>query len=170
MNFSRIPYRETEDYIADSVAILALESYEKQSKDIFSLCDLGCGNGIVLHKIFEKLNSSEIKRDINVHLIDIDKKCIDQTLEGLKKVSSRNYSVSIEIATIFEKDPREFNFSFLYLFWRKSDVDNFPSGKFAPERIVSYKHEIELLKKNLSQIVKSNSEWSEYENLFVYDY
>ena len=45
-------------------------------------------------------------------LIDIDKKCIDQTLEGLKKVSSRNYSVSIEIATIFEKDPREFKFFF----------------------------------------------------------
>jgi len=170
LNFSRIPYRETEDYIADSVAILALESYEKQSKDIFSLCDLGCGNGIVLHKIFEKLNSSEIKRDINVHLIDIDKKCIDQTLEGLKKVSSRNYSVSIEIATIFEKDPREFNFSFLYLFWRKSDVDNFPWGKFAPERIVSYKHEIKLFKNNLSQVVKSNSEWSKYENLFVYDF
>ena len=30
---SRIPYRETEDYIADSVALLALESYEKQLKD-----------------------------------------------------------------------------------------------------------------------------------------
>ena len=83
MIVSRIPYRETEDYIADSVAVLALESYENQSKDIFSLCDLGCGNGIVLHKILNQLNSSEIEREIKVHLIDIDHQCIDQTLEGL---------------------------------------------------------------------------------------
>ena len=84
MNFSRIPYRETEDYIADAVAVLAQESYENQSKDIFSLCDLGCGNGIVLKRIIEQLNSSEIEREIKVHLIDIDHKCIDQTLEGKK--------------------------------------------------------------------------------------
>ena len=72
MIVSRIPYRETEDYIADSVALLALEKYEKQLKDIFSICDLGCGNGIVLHKILNQLNSSEIESEIKVHLIDID--------------------------------------------------------------------------------------------------
>tara|TARA_B100001093_G_scaffold415960_1_gene406505 strand:+ start:312 stop:824 length:513 start_codon:yes stop_codon:yes gene_type:complete len=170
LHFSRIPYRETEDYIADSVANIALESYEKQSNDVFSLCDLGCGNGIVTQKILEKLNSSETLRDINVHLVDIDPRCIDQTLKRLKKVSSSNISVSFELASIFERDPREFSFSFLYVFWRKSDVDTFPWGKCSPGRIVSYKHEIELLKKKLSRIVKSNSEWSEYENLFVYDY
>ena len=169
MNFSRIPYRETEDYIADAVAVLAQESYENQSKDIFSLCDLGCGNGIVLKRIIEKLNSSEIEREIKVHLIDIDHKCIDQTLEGLKKVSPRNLSVSVEIASIFEKDPQDFNFSFLYLFWRKSDVDSFLWKTFSPGRIVSYKHEIQLLRKNLSKVVKSNSNWSMYENLYVYD-
>ncbi len=169
MNFSRIPYRETEDYIADAVAVLAQESYENQSKDIFSLCDLGCGNGIVLKRIIEQLNSSEIEREIKVHLIDIDHKCIDQTLEGLKKVSPRNLSVSVEIASIFEKDPQDFNFSFLYLFWRKSDVDSFLWKTFSPGRIVSYKHEIQLLRKNLSKVVKSNSNWSMYENLYVYD-
>ena len=169
MNFSRIPYRETEDYIADAVAVLAQESYENQSKDIFSLCDLGCGNGIVLKRIIEQLNSSEIEREIRVHLIDIDHKCIDQTLEGLKKVSPRNISVSVEIASIFEKDPQDFNFSFLYLFWRKSDVDSFLWKTFSPGRIVSYKHEIQLLRKNLSKVVKSNSNWSMYENLYVYD-
>ena len=169
MNFSRIPYRETEDYIADAVAVLAQESYENQSKDIFSLCDLGCGNGIVLKRIIEQLNSSEIEREIKVHLIDIDHKCIDQTLEGLKKVSPRNLSVSVEIASIFEKDPQDFNFSFLYLFWRKSDVDSFLWETFSPGRIVSYKHEIQLLRKNLSKVVKSNSNWSMYENLYVYD-
>ncbi len=169
MNFSRIPYRETEDYIADAVAVLAQESYENQSKDIFSLCDLGCGNGIVLKRIIEQLNSSEIEREIKVHLIDIDHKCIDQTLEGLKKVSPRNLSVSFEIASIFEKDPQDFNFSFLYLFWRKSDVDSFLWKTFSPGRIVSYKHEIQLLRKNLSKVVKSNSNWSMYENLYVYD-
>ena len=169
MNFSRIPYRETEDYIADAVAVLAQESYENQSKDIFSLCDLGCGNGIVLKRIIEQLNSSEIEREIKVHLIDIDHKCIDQTLEGLKKVSPRNISVSVEIASIFEKDPQDFNFSFLYLFWRKSDVDSFLWKTFSPGRIVSYKHEIQLLRKNLSKVVKSNSNWSMYENLYVYD-
>ena len=170
MNFSRIPYRETEDYIADAVAVLAQESYENQSKDIFSLCDLGCGNGIVLKRIIEQLNSSEIEREIKVHLIDIDHKCIDQTLEGLKKVSPRNLSVSVEIASIFEKDPQDFNFSFLYLFWRKSDVDSFLWKTFSPGRIVSYKHEIQLLRKNLSKVVKSNSNWSMYENLYVYDF
>ena len=169
MNFSRIPYRETEDYITDAVAVLAQESYENQSKDIFSLCDLGCGNGIVLKRIIEQLNSSEIEREIKVHLIDIDHKCIDQTLEGLKKVSPRNLSVSVEIASIFEKDPQDFNFSFLYLFWRKSDVDSFLWKTFSPGRIVSYKHEIQLLRKNLSKVVKSNSNWSMYENLYVYD-
>ena len=169
MNFSRIPYRETEDYIADAVAVLAQESYENQSKDIFSLCDLGCGNGIVLKRIIEQLNSSEIEREIKVHLIDIDHKCIDQTLEGLKKVSPRNLSVSVEIASIFEKDPQDFNFSFLYLFWRKSDVDSFLWKTFSPGRIVSYKHEIQLLRKNLSKVVKSNSNWSMYENLYIYD-
>ena len=169
MNFSRIPYRETEDYIADAVAVLAQESYENKSKDIFSLCDLGCGNGIVLKRIIEQLNSSEIEREIKVHLIDIDHKCIDQTLEGLKKVSPRNLSVSVEIASIFEKDPQDFNFSFLYLFWRKSDVDSFLWKTFSPGRIVSYKHEIQLLRKNLSKVVKSNSNWSMYENLYVYD-
>ena len=169
MNFSRIPYRETEDYIADAVAVLAQESYENQSKDIFSLCDLGCGNGIVLKRIIEQLNSSEIEREIKVHLIDIDHKCIDQTHEGLKKVSPRNLSVSVEIASIFEKDPQDFNFSFLYLFWRKSDVDSFLWKTFSPGRIVSYKHEIQLLRKNLSKVVKSNSNWSMYENLYVYD-
>ena len=169
MNFSRIPYRETEDYIADAVAVIAQESYEHQSKDIFSLCDLGCGNGIVLKRIIEQLNSSEIEREIKVHLIDIDHKCIDQTLEGLKKVSPRNLSVSVEIASIFEKDPQDFNFSFLYLFWRKSDVDSFLWKTFSPGRIVSYKHEIQLLRKNLSKVVKSNSNWSMYENLYVYD-
>jgi len=169
LNFSRIPYRETEDYIADAVAVLAQESYENQSKDIFSLCDLGCGNGIVLKRIIEQLNSSEIEREIRVHLIDIDHKCIDQTLEGLKKVSPRNISVSVEIASIFEKDPQDFNFSFLYLFWRKSDVDSFLWKTFSPGRIVSYKHEIQLLRKNLSKVVKSNSNWSMYENLYVYD-
>ena len=169
MNFSRIPYRETEDYIADAVAVLAQESYENQSKDIFSLCDLGCGNGIVLKRIIEQLNSSEIEREIKVHLIDIDHKCIDQTLEGLKKVSPRNLSVSVEIASIFEKDPQDFNFSFLYLFWRKSDVDSFLWKIFSPGRIVSYKHEIQLLRKNVSKVVKSNSNWSMYENLYVYD-
>ena len=169
MNFSRIPYRETEDYIADAVAVLAQESYENQSKDIFSLCDLGCGNGIVLKRIIEQLNSSEIEKEIKVHLIDIDHKCIDQTLEGLKKVSPRNLSVSVEIASIFEKDPQDFNFSFLYLFWRKSDVDSFLWKTFSPGRIVSYKHEIQLLRKNLSKVVKSNSNWSMYENLYVYD-
>ena len=169
MNFSRIPYRETEDYIADAVAVLAQESYENQSKDIFSLCDLGCGNGIVLKRIIEQLNSSEIEREIKVHLIDIDHKCIDQTLEGLKKVSPRNLSVSVEIASIFEKDPQDFNFSFLYLFWRKSDVDSFLWKTFSPGRIVSYKHEIQLLRKNLSNVVKSNSNWRMYENLYVYD-
>jgi len=169
LNFSRIPYRETEDYIADAVAVLAQESYENQSKDIFSLCDLGCGNGIVLKRIIEQLNSSEIEREIKVHLIDIDHKCIDQTLEGLKKVSPRNLSVSFEIASIFEKDPQDFNFSFLYLFWRKSDVDSFLWKTFSPGRIVSYKHEIQLLRKNLSKVVKSNSNWSMYENLYVYD-
>tara|TARA_B100000925_G_C21845357_1_gene403396 strand:- start:169 stop:681 length:513 start_codon:yes stop_codon:yes gene_type:complete len=169
LNFSRIPYRETEDYIADAVAVLAQESYENQSKDIFSLCDLGCGNGIVLKRIIEQLNSSEIEREIKVHLIDIDHKCIDQTLEGLKKVSPRNLSVSVEIASIFEKDPQDFNFSFLYLFWRKSDVDSFLWKTFSPGRIVSYKHEIQLLRKNLSKVVKSNSNWSMYENLYVYD-
>ena len=169
MNFSRIPYRETEDYIADAVAVLAQESYENQSKDIFSLCDLGCGNGIVLKRIIEQLNSSEIEREIKVHLIDIDHKCIDLTLEGLKKVSPRNLSVSVEIASIFEKDPQDFNFSFLYLFWRKSDVDSFLWKTFSPGRIVSYKHEIQLLRKNLSKVVKSNSNWSMYENLYVYD-
>ena len=100
MIVSRIPYRETEDYIADSVAVLALESYENQSKDIFSLCDLGCGNGIVLHKILNQLNSSEIEREIKVHLIDIDHQCIDQTLEGLNRVSSRKINVSFEITSI----------------------------------------------------------------------
>ena len=100
MIVSRIPYRETEDYIADSVAVLALESYENQSKDIFSLCDLGCGNGIVLHKILNQLNSSEIEREIKVHLIDIDHQCIDQTLEGLNSVSSRKINVSFEITSI----------------------------------------------------------------------
>ena len=169
MNFSRIPYRETEDYIADAVAVLAQESYENQSKDIFSLCDLGCGNGIVLKRIIEQLNSSKIGREIKVHLIDIDHKCIDQTLEGLKKVSPRNLSVSVEIASIFEKDPQDFNFSFLYLFWRKSDVDSFLWKTFSPGRIVSYKHEIQLLRKNVSKVVKSNSNWSMYENLYVYD-
>ena len=169
MIVSRIPYRETEDYIADSVALLALESYEKQLKDIFSMCDLGCGNGIVLHKILNQLNSSEIDRGIQVNLIDIDHQCIDKTLEGLNKVSSRKINVNVEIASIFEKDPKDFNFSFLYLFWRKSDVDNFPWKTFSPGRIVSYKHEIQLLKKNLSKVVKSNSNWSMYENLYVYD-
>ena len=170
MIVSRIPYRETEDYIADSVANIALESYEKQSKHLFSLCDLGCGNGIVIQKILDKLNSSEIRKDINIHLIDIDQRCIDQTLKSLKKVSSSNITVSFELASLFEKDPRELSFSFLYVFWRKSDVDNFPWKKISPGRIVSYKHEIEVLKKKLIQVVKSNSEWSEYENLFVYDY
>ena len=168
MIVSRIPYRETEDYIADSVAVLARESYENQSKDIFSLCDLGCGNGIVLHKILNQLNSSEIEREIKVHLIDIDHQCIDQTLEGLNRVSSRKINVSFEITSIFDKDPRDFNFSFLYLFWRKSDIENFPWKKISPGRIVSYKHEIQLLRKNLSKVVKSNSNWSTYENLYVY--
>ena len=90
MYFSRIPYRETEDYIADSVANSALESYEKQSKHLFSLCDLGCGNGIVIQKILDKLNSSEIRKDINIHLeceipifnVDQDQKLsIDGVLE-----------------------------------------------------------------------------------------
>ena len=167
---SRIPYRETEDYIADSVALLALESYEKQLKDIFSICDLGCGNGIVLQKILNQLNSSEIENEIKVHLIDINHQCIDQTLERLNRVSSKKINVSVEMASIFEKDPKDFNFSFLYLFWRKSDVDNFPWKTFSPVRIVSYKHEIQLIKKNLSKIVKSNSNWSMYENLYVYDF
>ena len=133
------------------------------------MCDLGCGNGIVLKTIIEQLNSSEIEREIKVNLIDIDHKCIDQTLEGLKKVSPRNLIVSVEIASIFEKDPQDFNFSFLYLFWRKSDVDSFLWKTFSPGRIVSYKHEIQLLRKNLSKVVKSNSNWSMYENLYVYD-
>ena len=170
MIVSRIPYRETEDYIADSVALLALEKYEKQLKDIFSICDLGCGNGIVLHKILNQLNSSEIESEIKVHLIDINHQCIDQTLEGLNRVSSKKINVSVEMASIFEKDPKDFNFSFLYSFWRKSDVDNFPWKTFSPGRIVSYKHEIQLLKKNLSKVVKSNSNWSMYENLYVYDF
>ena len=58
MIVSRIPYRETEDYIADSVAVLALESYEKQSKDIFSLCDLGCGNGFLTFFLNKKKYSA----------------------------------------------------------------------------------------------------------------
>ena len=144
-----------------------LDVIPKFSKRIL---DLGCGNGIVIQKILDKLNSSEIRKDINIHLIDIDQRCIDQTLKSLKKVSSSNITVSFELASVFEKDPRELSFSFVYVFWRKSDVDNFPWKKISPGRIVSYKHEIEVLKKKLSQVVKSNSEWSEYENLFVYDY
>ena len=101
-------------------------------------------------------------------MIDIDHQCIDQTLEGLNSVSSRKINISFEITSIFEKDPSDFNFSFLYLFWRKSDIENFPWKKISPGRIVSYKHEIQLLRKNLSKVVKSNSNWSMYENLYVY--
>ena len=101
-------------------------------------------------------------------MIDIDHNCIDQKLEGLKRVSSRKINVIVEIASIFKKDPKDCNF-FLYLFWRKSDFGNFPWKTFSPGRIVLYKHEIQLLRKNLSKVVKSDSKFSIYENLFVYD-
>ena len=48
-------------------------------KEDFTAIDLGCGNGIVLHKILNQLNSSEIERGIKVNLIDIDHQCIDKT-------------------------------------------------------------------------------------------
>ena len=86
----------------------------------------------MIQKILDKLNSSEIRKDINIHLIDIDQRCIDQTLKSMKKVSSSNITVSFELASVFEKDPRELSFSFLYVFWRKSDVDNFPWKKISP--------------------------------------
>ena len=105
----------------------------------------------MLHRIVNQLNSSEIESEIKVHLIDISHQCIDQTLVGLNRVSSKKINVSVEMASIFEKDPKDFNFSFLYLFWRKSDVDNFRWKTFSPGRIVSYKHEIQLLKKKLEQ-------------------
>ena len=60
MIVSRIPYRETEDYIADSVALLALESYEKQLKDIFSICEILVGYTKVRKKSLNRLPFSLI--------------------------------------------------------------------------------------------------------------
>ena len=37
----KIPYRETEDYIANSVALIALEKYKHSSSNLFSISDLG---------------------------------------------------------------------------------------------------------------------------------
>ena len=69
---------------------------------------------------------------------------------------------------IFIASPTIVNSDFSSQGFNPTLLENFPLKKISPGRIVSYKHEIQLLRKNLSKVVKSNSNWSMYENLYVY--
>ena len=170
MSKSRIPYRETEDYIADSVANIATDFYSKNKLNNFNIVDLGCGEGIILYKIICKLVSSYNNIKIKVNLIDISKDYIEISKKKISSINNSNIKINSICKSIFNIDKSILVFDFLYVFWRKSDLDNYDWNNIKAKVIVSYKHSIDKLNKNLKKIIKSNTQFELYENLYVYSF
>jgi hypothetical protein len=164
----KIPYRETEDYIANSVALIALEKYKESSSNLFSISDLGCGEGIILHSIVNKITSSGSHKPIKVNVIDINNSYIKKTIQKLKSIKSSILTVSSDSSCIFQKPPETINSDFVYVFWRISDIQKYPWTNIRAKTIVSYKHPIKKLENKLQKIIKSKSLYRQFENLYVY--
>lgn len=195
MAHRKIPFRETEDYIADTVSTLATRAYESHESHpggaapgVFSLCDLGCGSGSVLVAMLDTLMATltpattptltgppRVPTPIRMHVFDFEPTLVDETRRALDVVRARHSAearscveVTSSCGCVFQTDPSEIAADFVYVFWRLSDVVSFDWGTLRAGTVVSYKHPIAQLADALVDVVQSTSTYRDFEDLYVY--
>jgi hypothetical protein len=167
-----IPYRETENYIIRNIATIfsnILKKINIKNKRTYSVCDLGCGKGDILNEL---ANIARKYPEINFtfKVLDYDKKFVMESSNRLKDLKISNIIIEPIVCNIFDSEILPYS-DFIYLFWRKSDTDNFNWEKILSYNsiILSYKHKINKLDNYLSYIKESDTKFKQYENLYVYD-
>lgn len=165
----KMPFRETEDYIVETVATVCLKKYKKHPSDIFTVCDLGCGSGIILISILKKLLLEQSNKKIHMNVLDISNAYVVNTVNELQTFNTDILSIIPHCTSVFKMHPNDIQADFLYVFWRRSDLARFSWKDIQASTIVSYKHPIHELEHNLVNTIQSKSIYHVYEKLYVYE-
>ena len=164
-----MPFRETEDYIVETVATVCLKKYKAHPSGIFTVCDLGCGSGIILISILKKLLLEPSSKKIHMKVIDISNAYVVNTVNELRAFNVDILSIMPQCTSVFKMHPEDIQADFLYVFWRRSDLARFSWKDIRATTIVSYKHPIHELKHNLVSTMRSTSIYHVYENIYIYE-